>query len=104
MLKNQTEIKNTGSTYIETGLSNYFFQVMLSTFMGPYSLYLSSVYWVYPLKDYVGDTGCYMLVYGRDIGFVIIQLHSFFMAIFRYVCLFHDNLLLKFNLSPNVST
>ena len=77
---------------------------MLTTFMVPYSLYLTSVYWVYPLKDYIGNTICYMLIYGRDIGIFIIQLHSFFMAIFRYVCIFHDDLLLKFNLSPNVST
>ena len=32
-----------------------------------------------------------------------IQLHSFFLAIFRYTCLFHENFLLRFNLTPNVS-
>ena len=83
---------------------NIFFQVMLSTFLVPSSLYFVSNYWIYPLNDYIGDTGCYMLIYSRDIGNFIIQLHSFFMATFRYVCLFHDNLLQKFNLSPNVST
>ena len=80
-----------------------FFQVMLSTFLVPSTLYFTSNYWVYPLNDYIGDTGCYMLIYIRDIENFIIQLHSLFMATFRYVCLFHDNLLLKFNLSPNVS-
>ena len=79
------------------------FQVMLSMFMGPFSLYLSLVYWIYPLNDYVGDTGCYLIIYVRDIGNFIIQLHSFFVAAFRYVCLFHDNFLKKFNLSPKVS-
>ena len=77
---------------------------MLSTFMGPYSFYLSLVYWVYPFKDYIGDAGCYIFIYARVIGNFIIQLHSFFLATFRYVCLFHDNFLLKFNLSPNVSS
>ena len=81
-----------------------FFQVMLSIFMGPSSLYLSLVYWVYPMRDYITDTGCYMFVYGRNIGLFIMQLQSFFVATFRYVCLFHDNFLLKFNLSPDVST
>ena len=76
---------------------------MLSIFMVPYSLYLSLVYWIYPMKDYIGDTGCYMFVYGRDIGGFIIELHSFFIATFRYVCLFHDNFLLRFNLTPHVS-
>ena len=76
---------------------------MLSMFMGPYSLYLSLVYWIYPLNDYVGDNGCYLIIYGRDIGLWTCQLHSFFVATFRYVCLFHDKLLQKFDLSPKVS-
>ena len=77
---------------------------MLSMFMGPpYSLYLSLVYWIYPLNDYIGDTGCYLIIYGRDIGLWTCQLHSFFVATFRYVCLFHDKLLQKFDLSPKVS-
>ena len=71
--------------------------------MGPHTLYHILEFWVYPFKDYIGDTGCYMFIYGRDIGNFIIQLHSFFLATFRYVCLFHDMFLLKFNLSPNVS-
>ena len=81
----------------------YFFQVMLSIFIGPYSLYLILDYWVYPLKDYIGDTGCYFFIYGRNIGNFTMQLHSFFVATFRYVCLFHDKFLLKFNISPSVS-
>ena len=67
-------------------------------------LYLSLVYWVYPMRDYIGDTGCYMFIYGRNIVIFILQLQSFFVATFRYVCLFHENVLLKFNLSPDVST
>ena len=76
---------------------------MLSMFMGPFSLYLTLVYWIYPLNDYVGDTGCYLIIYGRDIGNFTIQLHSFFVATFRYVCLFHENFLQKLDLSPKVS-
>ena len=72
--------------------------------MGPYTLYLTMVYWVYPLKDYLGETGCYLVIYLRDIGTFAIQLQSFFMALFRYICLFHDNFLQKFNLSPYVSS
>ena len=56
------------------------------------------------MRDYIGDTGCYMFIYGRNIGIFILQLQSFFVATFRYVCLFHENALLKFNLSPDVST
>ena len=79
------------------------FQVFLSTFMGSYSLYTSVALWVYPLNDFVGDIPCYMFIYARNIGFEIIQVHSFFVALFRYMCLFHVNLLLTFSLSSNVS-
>ena len=71
--------------------------------MGPYTLYLSLVYWFYPLNEFIGDTGCYVVIYGRNIGIHIIQLHSFFLAIFRYTCLLHEEFLLRFNLTPNVS-
>ena len=79
------------------------FQVFLSMFMGSYSLYTSVVLWVYPLNDFVGDIACYMFIYARNIGFTIIQVHSFFVTLFRYLCLFHGNLLLRFSLSSNVS-
>ena len=72
--------------------------------MLPYTLYLSFAYWIYPLKDFIGDTGCYVAIYGRDIGVYIMQTHSFFMAIFRYNCLFNRTILKKVNLSPNVSS
>ena len=79
------------------------FQALLSIFMGPYTLYLSLVYWIYPLNELLGDTGCYLVIYGRNIWNFIFQLHSFFMAIFRYTCLFHGNFLLRFNLTPKVN-
>ena len=82
----------------------FFTQVMLSLYMLPYTLYLSLAYWIYPLKDYIGDTGCYVAIYGRDIGNYIAQTHSFFMAVFRYNCLFNGSFLKKINLSPNVSS
>ena len=82
----------------------FFTQVMLSIFLVPYSLYISLAYWIYPLKDYIGDTGCYAAIYGRDIGNYITQTHSFFMAMFRYNCLFNGIFLKKIHLSPNVSS
>ena len=82
----------------------FFKQVMLSIFLFPYSLYLSLAYWIYPLKDNIGDTGCYVAIYGRDIGNYVTQTHSFFMAMFRYNCLFNGIFLKKINLSPKVSS
>ena len=77
---------------------------MLSIYMVPYTLYLSLAYWIYPLKDYIGDTGCYVVIYGRDIGNYISHMHSFIMAVFRYNCLFNGIFLKKIYLSPNVSS
>ena len=70
----------------------------------PFSLYLSLVYWVYPLKNIIGETGCYVMIYLRNMGTFTIQLQSFFMATFRYICLFHEDFLLKrFSPTPTVS-
>ena len=71
--------------------------------MGPHSLYHSLVYWVYPMKNIIGESGCYIFIYWQTIGVFQIQLQSFFMATFRYICLFHDDFLFRFSLSPTVS-
>ena len=79
------------------------FQVFLSLFMGSFSFFTMLDFWVYPLNDFVGDVGCYMLVYARNIGLAIIQVHSFYVVLFRYICLFHLDLLQRFNISSKVS-
>ena len=71
--------------------------------MGPITLYLILTYWVYPVKEYLGEIGCNLIEYLRSIGMIAMQLQSFFQSLFRYVCLFHDDILIKLNLSPNVS-
>ena len=75
----------------------------INPFIMPFSLYLSLIYWVYPLKDIFGETGCYIMTCLRNMGTFMIQLQSFFMATFRYICLFHDDFLIRFSLSPMVS-
>ena len=39
----------------------------------------------------------------RNFGVTMVQLQSFFNAIFRYTCLFHNKFLLKYSISPFVS-
>ena len=88
----------------ETDISHQLlFQVFLSLCMGSYSVYTILDFWVYPLNNFVGDIGCYMLAYVRNIGLGIIQIHSFCVVLFRYTCLFHLDLLQRFNLSSKVS-
>ena len=60
-------------------------------------------YWNYPLTNILGDTGCHIANLLRVTGGLEAQFHSFIMATTRYIFLFHDNLLQRFNLTTNVS-
>ena len=80
-----------------------FFQVLLSAFIGPSLVYYTLVYWVYPMKDYVGETGCHITFFLRNAGVFAFQLQSLSMALFRYICLFHSGSVRKLHISLNVS-
>ena len=84
---------------------NFFFlQILLSASIGPNLLYLTLDCWVYPMKDYIGETGCHMRSFlMKALGFSV-QLQSFFTSIFRYICVFHNGSILNLNLSPYVSS
>ena len=79
------------------------FQVLLSAFIGPNLVYHTLVYWVYPMKDYIGETGCHIIIFYRNAMAFALQLLSLSVAIFRYICLFHSSSMRKVNLSPHVS-
>jgi hypothetical protein len=81
----------------------FLFKVLNSLWMGPYMIYFSMVNWIYPLKDYLGETGCYLINVFRGVHLWEVQQQSFFISMFRFVFLFHGHILQKFNLSPNVS-
>ena len=75
-------------------------KVLNSLWMGPYLIFFSMSNWIYPLADYIGETGCYLMNIFRAIHLYEVQLQSFFISLFRFVCLFHSGLLQK--ISPNV--
>ena len=80
------------------------FQILLSASVGPILLYLTLGCWVYPMKDYIGETGCHMRAFlVKALGFSV-QLQSFFTSIFRYICVFHNISIRNLNLSPYVSS
>ena len=82
----------------------FFFQILLSASVGPILLYLTLGCWVYPMKDYIGETGCHMRAFlVKALGFSV-QLQSFFTSIFRYICVFHNTSIRNLNLSPYVSS
>ena len=80
-----------------------YFQICVSFHMCLVTVYYIVLYWSYPLKNILGDTGCHIANFLRETGTLQIQLHSFIMATTRYIFLFRDNLLLRFNLTTNVS-
>ena len=85
-------------------IQNFPFQILLSASIGPILLYLTLRCWVYPMKDYIGETGCHIRAFlVKALGFIV-QLQSFFTTIFRYICVFHNGSILNLNLSPYVSS
>ena len=56
----------------------------------------------YPLSELFGDWFCYFFDYTIAICGFTGQFHSFFLASFRYICLFHDGFMFKYNISPKV--
>ena len=80
-----------------------YFQICVSSHMCFVIVYSILGYWNYPLKNIFGVTGCHIANLLGETGALQIQLHSFIMATTRYIFLFHDNLLLKFSLTTNVS-
>ena len=84
---------------------NFFFlQILLSASIGPILLYRTLGCWVYPMRDYIGGTGCHMIVHLWGAVWFSVQLQSFFTSIFRYICVFHNGSILNLNLSPCVSS
>ena len=58
---------------------------------------------VYPLKDYTGEFFCYAFHIFEYYAVFVSQYHSFFLNLFRYICLIHDEVLLKNEISVKVS-
>ena len=82
----------------------FFLQIGLSVSIGPVLLYFTLDCWVYPLRDYIGETGCHTMILFKNTGSFILQLQSFFTSTFRYICVFHNGSILYLNLSPHVSS
>ena len=59
-------------------LKNCFdFQVLLSSFMGPYFLFYILTLCIYPVKTYTGEFACYLMIYSRS---VYVRKSNFYLA------------------------
>ena len=59
----------------------------------------------YPLKDLFGAYGieiCHFMNFAEILAVLVAQFHSFFLTSFRYICLFHDDVMTKFNVGPKL--
>ena len=83
----------------------FFFQIIADTISPFYIIFLFLRTSFYPLKDLFGDYGegmCHFYDYLLVIGAFAGQFHSFFLTAFRYICLFHDDFMLRYNIQPKV--
>ena len=53
-------------------------------------------------KDYVTELGCYIGPYMYYFMASYAGIHSFFIALFRYICILHPDRLSNLNISPEV--
>ena len=89
--------------YVSIILCYLNFQIYVSYFTVFITVNRIMEFWIHPKKNILSETGCRITIHMRNAGFLQIQLHSFFMVTTRYIFVFHSNLLLKLNLTTNVS-
>ena len=68
----------------------------------PALLYFNTLIWAKVPKDYITELGCYIGPYIFTLMAAYAGIHSFFIALFRYICIIHPNRLSKLNISPEV--
>ena len=59
--------------------------------------------WIENPSEYISRYGCYGMFYMLSFGVILDRAHSFFINMFRYICIVQDAFLKKFNIQPKVS-
>jgi hypothetical protein len=54
-------------------------------------------------KEYIGEIGCYGISFLKGYTFTYIQTNTFFVALFRYLCIVHTDLLESIGVTPKVA-
>ena len=65
-------------------------------------LFFNLLIWAKIPKDYVTELGCYIGPYMYYFMASYAGIHSFFIALFRYICILHPDRLSILNISPEV--
>ena len=57
----------------------------------------------YPISDFTGTNFCYFVTYTYHWVGIYGQALTFFMTVFRYICLYHEQKLLQWHIKPKVN-
>ena len=57
----------------------------------------------YPISDFTGTNFCYFVTYAYHWVGIYGQALTFFMTVFRYICLYHEQKLLQWHIKPKVN-
>ena len=57
----------------------------------------------YPISDFTGTNFCYFVIYTYYWVGIFAQSLTFFMTVFRYICLYHEQKLLRWHIKPKVN-
>ena len=76
---------------------------MTSIFFPLYFITVSVNNFVFPLKNYTGELYCHIFYYCMLYALVVYQYHSFFISLFRYICVVHGSLLMSHGISIKVN-
>ena len=79
------------------------FQISVTLILDVLALLLfNTVIWAKVPKDYVTKLGCYIGSYIFNFLAPYAGIHSFYIALFRYICIIHPDRLSNLNISPEV--
>ncbi len=67
-----------------------------------YTTYMAVASFIYPMKSIVGHFGCYFIDFLEIYGVGFMRTQSFYVALFRYICIVQTDLMLKLGSSPEV--
>ena len=76
--------------------------ILLNINMPMYALVVICRALYYPIKDLTGTVACYCITYLELFSLFLAQFQTFFITVYRYICLFHDQFLINMDLHPRV--
>ena len=80
------------------------FQYTISTVVSILALvFFNIIIWTKIAESYITEVGCYVGSFIFYFGAPYGNVHSFFIALFRYICILHPDKLSRFDISPEVS-